>query len=197
MDLVISIKDSRLVTWVYEKDLDLYLYLPPKSLHSKGVSTGLVFGQVLLYRHLSTYQSNADKKIKLMSFNNVSWLEATPKTNCFFSSNGRKKIPPTTWLGWKLTISTAERCRRRKQSHVSASTSLTTQMSSRIQQLWRNNVARRVGETPLPKCVNYMNEEVGFEKLVVAYHRPTNLGNLFSIRNIHGRGREVSSYLAK
>jgi hypothetical protein len=42
-----------------------------------------------------------------------------------------------------------------------------------------------------------MNEEVGFEKLVVAYHRPTNLGNLFSIRNIHGRGREVSSYLAK
>ena len=69
--------------------------------------------------------------------------------------------------------------------------------SKDIQQLWRDNVAHPAAETPLPKCVNHMNEEAGFEKLVVAYHRPTNLGNLFSIRNIHDRGREVSSYLAE
>jgi hypothetical protein len=66
-----------------------------------------------------------------------------------------------------------------------------------IQQLWRDNVARPAGETPLPKCVNMDGDEVGFEKLVVVYHRPTNLGNLFSVRNIHGRRRKVSSYLAE
>ena len=66
-----------------------------------------------------------------------------------------------------------------------------------IQQLWRDNVARPKGECPLRHCTNLDGEEVGFEQLVVAYHRPTNLGNLFSVRNIHGRGREVSSYLAE
>jgi hypothetical protein len=60
---------------------------------------------------------------------NVYWLAATPMTNCFLSSNGQKKMPLTTWLGRKLTISSAKHRRRRKRSHVSASTSHTTQMS--------------------------------------------------------------------
>jgi len=49
---------------VYLKDLNLYLYLPPNSAHSKGVSTGLVFGQVLCYRRLSTFKTDAAAKIK-------------------------------------------------------------------------------------------------------------------------------------
>jgi hypothetical protein len=66
-----------------------------------------------------------------------------------------------------------------------------------VQQFWRDNVARPPGEAPLPRYVNHLEEKVGFEKLLAAYHWPTNLRNLFSIRNIHGREKEVSSYLAK
>jgi hypothetical protein len=43
---------------------------------------------------------------------------------------------------------------------------------------------------------NLAKARVGFSKLVVAYSRPLNLQNRFSVRNIHGRGKKVSDYLA-
>jgi hypothetical protein len=44
---------------------------------------------------------------------------------------------------------------------------------------------------------NFAKERVGFSKLVVAYSRPLNLQNRFSVRDIHGRGKLVSEYLAE
>ena len=198
MDMVISIENNRLVTRVYEKDLNLYLYLPPNSTHSKGVGTGLIFGQVLRYRRLSTYQTDADSKIK--EFHQR--LLARGHTN--------DTLLP---LFKRAEENAMNYMARTEEDHQTRRASIQAEADSvvrlhltyhpddpparDIQQLWRDNVARPAGETPLPKCVNMDGDEVGFEKLVVAYHRPTNLGNLFSVRNIHGRGREVSSYLAE
>eukprot|EP00804_Cyclotella_cryptica_P024906 CCRYP_011806-RE/>CCRYP_011806-RE protein AED:0.30 eAED:0.30 QI:0/-1/0/1/-1/0/1/0/232 len=64
MDMTISIENGTLVTRVFKKDMNLYLYLPPTSSHPKGIGTGLIFGQVLRYRRLSTHQCDADKKIR-------------------------------------------------------------------------------------------------------------------------------------
>ena len=41
-----------------------------------------------------------------------------------------------------------------------------------------------------------MGDNVDIRKLIVAYSRPLNLGNRFSVRNIHGRGKDVSKFLA-
>jgi hypothetical protein len=60
MDVTISIENKRLVTRVYEKEMNLYLYLPLNVSHSKGVGTGLVFGQILQSKPLSTFQADAD-----------------------------------------------------------------------------------------------------------------------------------------
>ena len=38
---------------------------------------------------------------------------------------------------------------------------------------------------------------VGVNKLIVAYSRPLNIKNRFSVRDIHGRGRPASEYLAE
>jgi hypothetical protein len=43
---------------------------------------------------------------------------------------------------------------------------------------------------------NLAKERVGFSKLVIAYSRPLNLQNRFSVRNVQGRGKKVSDYLA-
>ncbi len=43
---------------------------------------------------------------------------------------------------------------------------------------------------------NIDGEQVNFDKLVVAYKQPPNLRNRFSVRDISGRGRAVSTYWA-
>lgn len=44
---------------------------------------------------------------------------------------------------------------------------------------------------------NQENIPCVINKLIVAYSRPPNLRNLFSVRDIHGRGRAVSKYLSR
>ncbi len=198
MDMEISIEGSRLITRVYEKDLNLYLYLPPNSAHSKGVGTGLVFGQVLRYRRLSTYQTDADEKIKEFHQRLRARGHSNEKLIPLFK---RAEENAANYMARTELDHQQRRASRKEEAEACIRLHLTyhpEELPAReIQELWRNNVARPPGETPLPKCVNHLEEEVGFEKLVVAYHRPTNLGNLFSIRDIHGRGKQVSQYLAE
>ena len=42
MYMTISIREDRIVTSLYEKSMNLYLYIPPHSAHPPGVLTGLV-----------------------------------------------------------------------------------------------------------------------------------------------------------
>eukprot|EP00956_Cyclotella_meneghiniana_P030319 scaffold75832_cov39-Cyclotella_meneghiniana.AAC.5 len=69
--------------------------------------------------------------------------------------------------------------------------------SREIQSIWRDTIAEPEGETPLCDLENLEEQRVGINKLVVAYSRPMNLGNRFSVRDIHDRGKPVSHYLAK
>ena len=66
-----------------------------------------------------------------------------------------------------------------------------------IQQLWREQVLQPEGEDPLPEMMNMDGTMVGINKLVVAYSRPLNLRNRFSVRDIDGRGASVSNHLAQ
>jgi hypothetical protein len=69
--------------------------------------------------------------------------------------------------------------------------------SREIQKLWQEFVSNPAGETPLEDTENFEGERVGIKKLVVAYSRPLNLKNRFSVRDILGRGRNASEYLAE
>jgi hypothetical protein len=65
-----------------------------------------------------------------------------------------------------------------------------------IQELWTEYVSHPPGELPSAQMENTWGDPCEIDKLVVAYHRPLNLRNRFSVRNIHGRGRAVSAFLA-
>eukprot|EP00956_Cyclotella_meneghiniana_P029144 scaffold69773_cov54-Cyclotella_meneghiniana.AAC.1 len=64
MDLTISIVNNKIETDLYEKELNLYLYIPPHSSHPRGVFTGLISGQVLRIKRLSSNQLNAAANIR-------------------------------------------------------------------------------------------------------------------------------------
>lgn len=59
LDLTIAIDENRrLVFKTYEKPMNLYLYIPPKSAHPPGVFKSLVFGRLQQYRKQNTYTSD-------------------------------------------------------------------------------------------------------------------------------------------
>ena len=59
LDLFISIDSNGCIsTKIYEKDLNLYLYIPPHSCHSKGVIKGVIFGMVHRARTLCTHATD-------------------------------------------------------------------------------------------------------------------------------------------
>eukprot|EP00957_Ditylum_brightwellii_P131688 10043661-Ditylum_brightwellii.AAC.2 len=46
MDLTMSLKNGNIQTMLFEKSLNLYLYIPPYSAHPPDVLNGIIFGQI-------------------------------------------------------------------------------------------------------------------------------------------------------
>ena len=59
LDMVLTIRHNKIETQLYEKMLNLYLYISPFSSHSPGVLSGLIIGNILRIHHLC---SNSDTK---------------------------------------------------------------------------------------------------------------------------------------
>ena len=68
--------------------------------------------------------------------------------------------------------------------------------SSTIQRLWREHVSHPVGQTPLNEMTNVEGHTIALDRMIIAYHRDHNMGNLLSYRKVDQRtGPKVSSYL--
>eukprot|EP00957_Ditylum_brightwellii_P131737 10046998-Ditylum_brightwellii.AAC.1 len=63
MDLAITIKNGKITTKLYEKSLNLYLYIPPHSAHPPGVLNGIIFGQIHCIFTLCSERANISKSI--------------------------------------------------------------------------------------------------------------------------------------
>ena len=64
MDMTISIRKNQIITSLYEKPMNLYLYIPPHSAHPPGVLTGLVSGNILWIHLLCSKQDDIDLRMK-------------------------------------------------------------------------------------------------------------------------------------
>ena len=62
--MTISIREDRIVTSLYEKSMNLYLYIPPHSAHPPGVLTGLVSGNILRIHSLCSKQDDINLHMK-------------------------------------------------------------------------------------------------------------------------------------
>ena len=178
--------------------MNLYLYLPPHSSHPQGVFTGLIFGQVLRIRRLCTHKQDADEKI-LEFFNRLLARGHTQENiGPLFD-----KAEANARAYMQLSTEEKERLHKQKQDDAHNQVFLHLQFhpndpqSRDIQRIWREQILQPEGETPLPEMENTDGVQVGLNKLVVAYSRPLNLKNRFSVRDIDGRGKSVSEHLAQ
>ena len=64
MDMKITILRDRIVTSLYEKEMNLYLYTLPHSSHPLGVLTGLVYGNILRMHLLCSEQDDINLHMK-------------------------------------------------------------------------------------------------------------------------------------
>ena len=69
--------------------------------------------------------------------------------------------------------------------------------TAQIQRVFRTTLLNPPNEPPLPSLENTDGIPCGISRMVVAYHRPRNLGNVLAPRRLHKDGVSVSSILAE
>ena len=192
MDLTISIRDNHIHTTIYEKALNLYLYIPPHSAHPPGVLNGLIFGCVHRFFTLCTDQSDAiDKTKEFYQRLLVRGYKADHVKPLIYKAIDKmtRTPPPSTQQPDQPT--TDNPTFFHIQYHPNDPT------SRDLQQLWKEHIVHPPnGYRHITKLKNFRKKSLNMERLIVCYSRPPNLGNLLSSRNLDkDNGPPVSSYL--
>jgi hypothetical protein len=192
MDLTISIRGNRLHTTLYEKPSNLHLYIPPHSCHPPGLLPGMVHGMVHRFFSLCTDDSDICQRIKDL-----------------YRALLRRGYQPAVLkpLLQKAISHTKETLNRLGPATTSSSKDLRYAMllhlryhplnpsSKELQHLWRTHISEPLYGRPLAELRNYNRIPLGINRLIIAYSRPPNLGNLLSYRKLKNHGPPVSSYV--
>ena len=191
MDLTISIQQGRIHTTLYEKPNSLHIYIPPNSCHPPGLLPGMVHG--MIHRTYTLCTNNEDR---------------IARARQFFLHLRRRGYQRQALL--PLFHSAIERAQNYSGPRVQDNNKLKYAMlfhmqyhpnnipSPEIQHLWYKHIADPdPGHTrPLKNIQNHKGTKCCIERLIIAYNRPRNLGNLLSYRKLRDTdGPLVSSYL--
>ena len=197
MDMTISIVDGHIDTTLFEKPLALHLYLPPHSCHAPGVTTSTVMGKVLRVFQLCSHE--ADIRSKLCSFFGQ-LLDRGHQAKQLTSLFNRAIVNAKGYL--RQTPSLRERLARQREREATRRVYLhlpyhpANPPSKILQQLWQNTIFSPPGEKRLNQLVNHKGAPIPVDRMIIAYSRAPNLGNMLSYRKICNRsGPKVSSYL--
>ena len=189
MDLTITTQNGHISTSLFEKPINLHLYIPPHSAHPPGLLPGIVHGT--LFR-IFTLCSDHDDRILC--------------TRVFFKRLQARgyKSDQIKSLFYKA-ISRAEQysgpTNSTRNDHTSELFHLpfhpNDPASYKIQQAWRDTIASPRYHMPLPNICNpKTREKCNIERMIIAYRRPMNIGNLLSHCNLNTNptAPPVSSY---
>ena len=188
LDTTITILDGNISTTLYEKALNLYLYISPHSCHPPGVLTGLVLGNC--HRIYTLCSDKNDAKRHLSNFYRRLLLRGYNTTTLLPLFNKARDLATTRpAISNKDTSSDT-----RIFLHLSYNPRNPT--SYQLQQGFRSYVMHPDYEKILSSITNNEGEPIPIERMTVAYSRPHNLGNLLSYRNLDdSTGPPVSSFI--
>ena len=191
MDLTISLRGDKIHLTLYEKPSNLHLYIPPHSCHPPGLLAGVVHG--MIFRIYSLCSDDQDKRDRTKVFfhhlrqRGYSRQQLQPLFQAAITRATNRQINPSPTNSHDTLRNTMlfhlRYHPRNPASHV-------------IQNGWQSHIAEPAYTRPLAQVKNYAGYPLGINRLIVAYNRSLNLGNLLSYRKLKpNTGPPVSSYL--
>ena len=187
LDLTLTLNGSSMHSTLYEKPMNLHLYLPARSAHPPGVLYGLIAGAIYRASSLCTDPSDATSFVqKMWRYLRSRGYPTSTLRPLFLKSLTNRKVyippppdsetlPPEHWF-FKVHYHPQD------------------PPSSAIQRAWNETVDTPRFSKPL-KDVDLMYTKVGQRRFIVCYKRHPNLGNLLSYRKLKpDSGPPVSSF---
>ena len=174
---------------LFEKPLNLHLYIPPHSAHPPGLLPGIVHST--LFQIFTLCSDHNDRILRTKVF--FKRLQARG-----YKSDHIKPL-------FNKAIARAQRYSGPTDRATNDENMVILLLpfhpndppSHKIQQAWRNTIASPKYHMPLPHMRNPKSrEKCNIECMIIAYRRPMNLGNLLLHRNLNTNptAPPVSSY---
>ena len=196
LDIVISINGTKLRTTLFEKELNLYQYIPPHSAHPPSVLTGLVLGNCHRIYTLCSDPEDVTSLLRMFYYRLQARGYTENKLVPLFDRTHSIAQEPTVHP-LLMNISTEEEDKELLRSRIFFHIGYhpTNPPSSTLQQTWNSIIIRPPLGQHIANLENSHGKAIGLKKMTIAYSRPPNLGNLLSSRNLHlTTGSPVSSY---
>ena len=187
MDMTITInKANKIETTIFEKKMNLHLYIPPHSAHPRGLLPGIVYST--LFRIFTLCSSKGDKANRTKIF--LKQLIAHGYKGNEIQSLFHKAIDRAkTYIG-----PTTEDETNHNNFILHLPFHPNDPASHRIQQAWHTHVSKPQWKMPLENMKNpKTKEKCNIKRMIIAYKCPMNLGNLLSHRDL-STGPPVLSY---
>lgn len=193
LDLTLTLKNGIITTDLYEKALNLYLYLPPHSNHPNSLLRGLVSGCLHRIHRLCSDRTmitrHARNLLRRLTARGYNYNLTRSLINTSLLSLDARDLnpqpatkPASTDLRTRLFFHLPYH-QNNPPAHV-------------IQALWRTHLAEPPNAQPLRDVRNHRAQPIGIDTMTVAYSRTATLGEKLSIRNIERTaGPVVSSYI--
>ncbi len=185
LDLSLYFRNGRLESTLYEKAMNLYLYLPPHSSHPPGVIKGLIAGMVYRIFRLTTEAGNRKEHLQRFFTRLVARGHLPDRIKPIFDTCIRRRLANTP----------SNTTQRNKEKSNPVFLHLTYHPldppSKVIQKLFHKHVlmpdSKNPYQKPLAELENKEGKATGIDRLIVCYHRPPNLGNMLSPRKFDSR----------
>jgi hypothetical protein len=168
--------------------MSLHLYIHPNSCHAPGIALGLVMGHTLQVHRLCSKHTDINKelndfyhRLNKQGYSSTSILPLLAKA----------EINARDWVAHEKRTPTIDKTKDKSNDNAiffHLPFHPLNPPSSHIQSLWRDIIAAPHNAKTLTNLTNYTGHKIPISKLIVAYIRPPNLGNLLSCRKVKKQG---------